>query len=159
MDPDRKELQMAINIYGDNVIARALNKSPSTKEKACQEIKDTLASYSENESQFKPAQMLRGTTQIIVRLIRDNVWAIFGHGVALTTSIYENFIFAYPLPRKELAISVEKIQKELLGRGCDTTERVMDKAEATLEMMLQNKKVLLKRWIERYNYFNSFIKY
>ena len=94
MDPDRKELQMAINIYGDKVIARALNKSPSTKEKACQEIKETLASYSENESQFKPAQMLRGTTQIIVRLIRDKVWAIFGHGVALTTSIYENFIVA-----------------------------------------------------------------
>ena len=161
MDPDRKELQMAINIYGDNVIARALNKSPSTKEKACQEIKDTLASYSENESQFKPAQMLRGTTQIITRLIRDKVWAIFGHGVALTTSIYENFIFAYPLPRKELAISVEKIQKELLARGCDTTERVMDKAEATLEMMLQNKKVLLKRWTENNNYFNykSLTKY
>jgi hypothetical protein len=132
---------VAINIYTDDVIARALNKSPSIKEKACQEIKQTLSNYSESNSQFKPAQMLKGTTQIIVRLTRDKVWSIFGHGVGLTNSIYENFIFAHPLPRKELAISVEKIQKELLARGCDTTERVMDKSEATLEMMLQNKKV------------------
>ena len=140
-DPDRKELTMAINIYSDDVIARALNKSPSVKEKACQEIKETLSKYSENDSQYKPAQVLKGTTQIIARLIRDKVWAIFGHGVALTNSIYEHFIFAHPLPQKELASSVEKLQKELLARGCDTTERVMDKAEATLEMMLQNKKI------------------
>ena len=140
-DPDRTELTMAIKIYTENVIARAVNKSPSVKEKACQEVKDILAKYSENDSDFKPAQMLKGTTQITARLIRDKVWAVFGHGVALTNTLYGNFIFAHPLPRKELAISVEKLQKELLARGCDTTERVMDKAEATLEMMLQNKKI------------------
>ena len=140
-DPDRKELTMAINIYSDDVIARAINKSPSVKEKACEEIKQNLASYSENTSQLKPGQMLRGTTQIITRLIRDKVWSIFGHGVELTNRLYETFIFKHPVPNKELVISVEKILKELLARGCDTTERVMDKAEATIETMLQNKKL------------------
>ena len=140
-DPDRSELRIAINIYSENVIGRALNKSPAVKQAACQEIKEVLAKYSENASEFKPAQMLRGTTQIIARLIRDNVWAVFSHGIAMTNTIYENFIFSHPLPRKELAGSVQKLQKELLTRGCDTNERVQDKAEVTLQKMLENKKI------------------
>ena len=115
-DPDRKELTMAINIYSDDVIARAINKSPSIKEKACEEIKQNLASYSENTSTLKPGQMLRGSTQIITRLIRDKVLSIFGHGVELTNRLYETFIFKHPVPNKELVISVEKILKELFQK-------------------------------------------
>ena len=134
-------MAIAINIYTENVIARALNKSPSVKEAACLEIKTALSGYSESDSSFKPSQMLRGTTQIAARLIRDKIWAVFGHGITITNTLYGNFIFAHPLPRKELANSVEKLQKELFARGCDTNERVQDKAEATLQTMLQTKKI------------------
>lgn len=140
-DQDRKDLQAAINVFGEDVIARAIAKTPSIKDKACEEIRVKLANYSESESEFKPGMMLRGSSQIAARLIRDKVWTVFSHGIAITNTLLGHFVFAHPSPKKELSAAVMRIQKELTQRGNDNNERVLDKAEAAFFAMLENDKI------------------
>lgn len=70
-EQEKKELRAAIEVFGEETIMRAINKSPSVKEEADCEIQRTLESY--NRDDLKPAKMMRGTTQIVVRMIRDKV--------------------------------------------------------------------------------------
>ena len=72
---DRKELALAIEAYGLKVIAGALDKSPDVKKTSCESIKKLLSDYESDE--MKPGKMLKATTQITVRLIRDKMWVIF----------------------------------------------------------------------------------
>ena len=141
-DNDRQNLLIAIDIFGEETIAFAVNKSPAIKEKGCTQIQAALAEYTEINSPHKPAKMLRGCTQIIMKLVKSKIWAVYCHGIQLINSVFNNFIYKYPVSKKELTVSVREIHSELLHRGCDTNERVQDKAEATLHSMLENEKVL-----------------
>ena len=136
---DRKELALAIEAYGLKVIAGALDKSPDVKKTSCESIKKLLSDYESDE--MKPGKMLKATTQITVRLIRDKMWAIFNHGITLTNSLFNHFIFSHTVPKKELGESSLKLYKELLSRCADANERVQDKAEDTLEAMVINEKI------------------
>ena len=138
---DRKELALAIEAYGLKVIAGALDKSPDVKKTSCESIKKMLSDYDPDDSQLKAGKMLRATTQITVRLIRDKMWAIFNHGITLTNSLFNHFVFSHTVPKKELGESSLKLYKELLTRCCDANERVQDKAEDTLEAMVINEKI------------------
>ena len=100
-----------------------------------------VADYDPNEHEMKPGKMLKGTTQIVTRLIRDKMWAIFNHGITITNTLYNHFIFSHTVPKKELGESCLKLYKELLTRCCDANERVQDKAEDTLESMVINEKI------------------
>ena len=140
-DVERRSLLTAIKVYGESTTSRAINKSVSVKEKACVEINDVLGSYDEVRSRFKPTTMLRGTSEIAARLIRDKMWPIFNQGVNIALKLYDHFVYAHPVPKKELASSVQATQKELFARGCDTNPRVQDKAELTLQKMISNKKI------------------
>lgn len=85
--------------------------------------------------------MLKATTQITARLIKDKVWAVFGEGVALTNTMYTNYIFSHPVSKKELGDSSLKIYRELLARSCEANERVQNMAEDTMEAMVINEKI------------------
>ena len=54
---------------------------------------------------MKPGRVVRGTTQILIRLIRDKVWAIFCQGVSITNILYGHFVYANPVAKKELSDS------------------------------------------------------
>ncbi|XP_059087366.1 centrosomal protein of 104 kDa-like [Tigriopus californicus] len=134
-EQDKKELRVAIEVFGEETIMRAINKNPSVKEEADCEIQRTLESY--NRDDLKPAKMMRGTTQIVVRMIKDKVWAIFTVGCNITEILFGSFLVEYKLSKKEIEASTSKVYKELIQRGCDTSDRVSDKAEATIQRMLQ----------------------
>ena len=87
--------------------------------------------------------MVLGVTQVVVRLLRDKIWSVFNHGVALVNAVYGSFVYKYPVSKKELTSSLKEVHKELLHRGADTNERVQDKAEDTLLALLQNEKVVV----------------
>ena len=102
-----------------------------------------MADYTEVSSPHKPAKMVLGVTQVVVRLLRDKIWSVFNHGVALVNAVYGSFVYKYPISKKELTSSLKEVHKELLHRGADTNERVQDKAEDTLLALLQNEKVVV----------------
>ena len=85
--------------------------------------------------------MLKASTQIISRFIRDKVWAIFCEGVNLTNMIYDHFIINHAVPSQKLGDSSVQIYRELLTKCCDSNERVQEKAEDTLEAMIINEKI------------------
>lgn len=138
---DKSELSLAIGIYGLKTIAEALDKNPETKKAACESIKSSLSEYDPSASEVKAGKMLKATTQITARLIKDKVWVVFSEGVTLTNTMYNNFIFSHPVSKKELGDSSVKIYRELLARSCDANERVQNKAEDTLEAMVINEKI------------------
>ena len=86
--------------------------------------------------------MLKATTQVAGRLLRDKMWSIFNHGIAITNTLYNHFIFSHPVPKRETGDSALKLYKELITRCCDANERVQDKAEDTLEAMVTNEKIV-----------------
>ncbi len=57
------------------------------------------------DPEMKPGRVVRGTTQILIRLIRDKVWAIFCQGVSITNILYGHFVYANPVAKKELSDS------------------------------------------------------
>ena len=85
--------------------------------------------------------MLKASTQVCLRMIKDKMWAIFTQGVTLSNTLFNHFIFSHPVPKKDLADSALKVYKELLTRCCDANERVQEKAEDTLEAMVINEKI------------------
>ena len=106
-----------------------------------------MADYTEVSSPHKPAKMVLGVTQVVVRLLRDKIWSVFNHGVALVNAVYGSFVYKYPVSKKELTSSLKEVHKELLHRGADTNERVQDKAEDTLLALLQNEKVVVTLFV------------
>jgi hypothetical protein len=137
---DQNELKFAIEIFGLKTIGEALDKSPDVKKEACETIKGILSAYISNDF-VKPGKMLKGTSQIATRLIRDKMWAIFLQGITVSNMMYTHFIFTHSASKKELGDSSLKIYKELLTRSCDANERVQDKAEDALESMVINEKI------------------
>jgi hypothetical protein len=51
--------------------------------------------------------VVRGTTQILVRLIKDKVWSIFCAAVSIANVLYGHFVFVNPVAKKELSESGE----------------------------------------------------
>jgi len=140
---DQNDLALAIEVFGIKNIAGILDKSPDKKKMSCESIRGILAEYSLNaEGGVKPGKMLKASTQAASRLLRDKMWAIFSQGIALTSSLYDHFIFSQPVPKKETGDSALKLYKELIIRCCDTNERVQEKAEDTLEAMVVNEKIV-----------------
>lgn len=65
---------MAIDVFGAKTIKNAINnKKPGVKEEACGVIKEQIQAYQKEGAEHRPPVMLRGSTQIIARLIRDKV--------------------------------------------------------------------------------------
>ena len=54
---------------------------------------------------MKAGKVVRGTTQILIRLIRDKVWSIFCQAVSITNTLYGHFVFVNPVAKKELSDS------------------------------------------------------
>jgi hypothetical protein len=51
---------------------------------------------------MKPGKVVRGITQILLRLIRDKVWSIFSQAVSITNTLYGHFVYVNPVAKKEL---------------------------------------------------------
>lgn len=138
---DRNDLALAIEIFGLPTLVGILDKNVETKKKSCESIRGILSEYEAEKSPFKPVKVLKASSQVAVRLIRDKMWAIFSHGVSLTNTLYSHFVFSHPVAKKEVGNSSLAIYKELLTRCCDANERVQEKAEDTLESMIINEKI------------------
>ena len=70
------------------------------------------------EGGVKPGRMLKASTQVASRLLRDKMWAIFSQGIALTNTLYDHFIFSQPVPKKETgdsALKLYKVIRDTLG--------------------------------------------
>ena len=73
---DKSDLSHAIEVFGAKTVAGALDKNPAVKKKSCEEIKKIVGEYSpygEYGIKYKPPKMLKASTQITARLIRDKV--------------------------------------------------------------------------------------
>lgn len=55
--------------------------------------------------------------------------------------IINEFIVQHKLPSKEIESSAVKFYKELIIRSGDTMERIQDKAEDAIKLMLQNQTI------------------
>ena len=135
-------MSLAIEVFGLKPVAGILDKKVDTKKKSCETVRGILAEYDPNAGDFKPGKMLKASTQIGVRLIRDKMWAIFTQGISLTNSLFNHFIFSFPVPKQLLGDCSVKFYKELLTRCADANERVQEKAEDTLEAMILNEKII-----------------
>ena len=56
----------------------------------------------EDTPELKPGRVVRGATQILVRLIRDKVWSILVQAVSLTNVLFDHFIFVNSVAKKEI---------------------------------------------------------
>ncbi len=108
---DKSELNVAIEIFGAKNVANVIAKSVDVKKQAVETIKDEITAYSPKKSDHKPGKMVRGITQVITRLARDKMWAIFLQAFNMTNMLYTNFIFKYPAPSKEVGSSSQKVNK------------------------------------------------
>lgn len=108
---DRNELSSAIDIFGLKRIVGILAKSVDEKKSSCEAIRAIFGEYDPSQSEIKPNKMLRAVTKVAVRLIKDKMWAIFTQAILLTNAIFQHFIFAYPVPKKEVGDSSVKIYK------------------------------------------------
>jgi hypothetical protein len=71
---DREELSAAIEVFGAPTVARLLRKEAQEKDQAYQTISGKMKAYSSSkESGPKPPRMMKGASQVIVRLLRDKV--------------------------------------------------------------------------------------
>jgi len=71
-----------------------------------QQIKSLIVDYQPGiDPDMKPGRVVRGTTQILIRLIRDKVWAVFCQGISITNILYGHFVYANPVAKKELSDS------------------------------------------------------
>ena len=57
------------------------------------------------DPEMKAGKVVRGTTQILIRLIKDKVWSIFCQAVSITNTLYGHFVFVNPVAKKELSDS------------------------------------------------------
>jgi hypothetical protein len=70
------------------------------------QIKSLIIDYQpEIDPELKPGRVVRGTTQILVRLIKDKVWSIFCAAVSIVNVLYGHFVFVNPVAKKELSES------------------------------------------------------
>lgn len=69
------------------------------------------------------------------------VWAIFTVGCNIVEVLFGSFLIEHKPSKKEIETSASKVYKELIQRGCDTTERVSDRAEETIQKMLKTPEI------------------
>jgi hypothetical protein len=70
------------------------------------QIKSLIIDYQPGiDPELKPGRVVRGTTQILVRLIKDKVWSIFCAAVSIANVLYGHFVFVNPVAKKELSES------------------------------------------------------
>ena len=102
---DKSELSHAIEVFGAKTVAGALDKNPAVKKKSCEEIKKIVGEYSpygEYGIKYKPPKMLKASTQITARLIRDKVTicrfnSLFAHIILKKLPLYANRFCLYLL--------------------------------------------------------------
>jgi len=84
---------------------------------------------------MKSAKVLRGATEILIRLIKDKVWAVYCQGISICNLLFGQFINSNSVGKKEVNESATKVFKELLARTTDTNERVQVQFE-TLNVII-----------------------
>ena len=70
---DKRELKVAIEVFGKDTVKAALNKNPGVKENAANTILDRIRGFDADEEGIKPGKMMRGASQIVARLLREKV--------------------------------------------------------------------------------------
>lgn len=70
---DKRELKVALEVFGKDTVKAALNKSPGVKEKAVLEILDRIRGFEADREGIKPGKMMRGASQIVARILREKV--------------------------------------------------------------------------------------
>lgn len=71
-------MSAAIEVFGEATVAGVINKSPSSKAESGDAVSQVLVGYqapreSDRSDAIKPGKMMRGTSQVLVRLLRDKV--------------------------------------------------------------------------------------
>lgn len=102
-----------------------LDKQPSVKEQGCEKVKQILLNYKvDDDPDLNPGKVVRGSVQLLVRIIRDKVWSIFSFSTTISNILFDKFVFENSVPKKDLADAVSKAFKEFLMKTADTNERV-----------------------------------
>lgn len=70
---DKRELEVACEVFSVAVVRDTLNKNAGIKEAAVEKLWRMVVTYEPGQSPDKPGKMLRATTQVLVRLLRDKV--------------------------------------------------------------------------------------
>ena len=135
---DKQEMELPIEVFGKKRVLGMLNKSHPVKEASVDEIKKMVLEYKPDGSDHKIGKFLKATTILLVRLLREKLWSIFTRGIDIHNHIFTEFIDKYKPPEGEVKKTSNKCYNELLIRAGDPIERIGDKAEDAIKVMLKN---------------------
>ncbi|XP_074074741.1 centrosomal protein of 104 kDa isoform X3 [Macrotis lagotis] len=119
-----REASSAIEVLGENLVARAYSKTWSYREEALLSLYNKLMTMPNGTPKEDLKNHLRAAIFLIKRAIKDLVPSVFQSSLKLLKMIITQYIPKHKLGKPETTLSVEKTLPNLLTRTGDSSARL-----------------------------------
>ncbi|XP_028848339.1 centrosomal protein of 104 kDa isoform X2 [Denticeps clupeoides] len=137
----QRDASLAIEVYGDDLVAGAYSKKWSYREDALLAVCKKLTESSPGMSKGELRNMMRAAVFLTKKTLLDNVSSVFQASLKLLEIILTQFVTKHHLGKAEVAHCLEQIWPNLLSRTGDSSSRVRAVAMTFIQEMALFKEV------------------
>jgi centrosomal protein CEP104 len=126
----RKELAKvsnAVEVFGMDQVKRFFAKQFSVRERGLREVQQSLSSVT-SLPRGETNVWVRGTSELVRRALRDNVFSCFTQSLDLLKYLLGTFCKIHKLSHQEISVVLDKTLPILLERTGDTSPRILSVA-------------------------------
>uniref|UniRef100_A0A0K2TJN3 Uncharacterized protein KIAA0562like [Apis mellifera] n=1 Tax=Lepeophtheirus salmonis TaxID=72036 RepID=A0A0K2TJN3_LEPSM len=139
-DSVAKELSLAISVYGQERIAKSVNKHAIIRMEGSEEILKRFKSLRNNHSPHSSKKVFKATSDILMRLLKDLLIKIFRDGINLMMLLYNDFASRYSIPLDDLIYSAEESLFHLILKSSDVTNtKISVLSEGSIQNLIRIK--------------------
>ncbi|XP_064459355.1 centrosomal protein of 104 kDa-like [Ornithodoros turicata] len=121
---DRQEAALPIEVFGLRLVQKLYSKNFIQREEAFKEMQRFLERYNARRSRHTPEDVLKGTTFLLQRGVRDKVLSVFIQALNLMQTLFTRFTLAQRISKGDVTVAVNKTVPRILYRTGDTAPRV-----------------------------------
>ncbi|XP_076320514.1 centrosomal protein of 104 kDa-like isoform X2 [Tachypleus tridentatus] len=134
-EKDKTDAALSIEIFGLPVVERAYSKVFSNREMALKEIQKFHQKYKPKGKFQTSTDVLKATTYILERTLKDKVLSVFILALELMKIIFTQFLPSNRVPKNEISVAINRTLPLVIMRTGDTAPRIRSTAaKFVLEM-------------------------
>ncbi|XP_038061294.1 centrosomal protein of 104 kDa-like isoform X2 [Patiria miniata] len=119
-----RQAAAAIDVFGQELVAKLFSKNWTFREEALAEIKQKLENEPETTDKDEVRNVLRASIYLSSKGLKDKVFAVFISALSLVRSLYEDWIPKHKPHKADTSHSLEVVIPDLMARIGDTNARL-----------------------------------
>ena len=124
-EKDQPKLTIAIEVFGEPLVAQCLSKNLSQKQEGIDSLKTEIEKYTK-ASETKPGKFFKASSQVLLFLLKSPIWGVYQSACELTINLFEGVAEQYKVSNKTLSETTKSIFSVILSRSGEPVQRVHD---------------------------------